>query len=49
MADSPIHNLRSTFKALDPNETGLIDKHTLLQATLYTGDNYDKEIINAEI
>lgn len=42
-------NLKLTFSNLDPANSGFIDKKVLNQAIMYTGDNYDKEIIRKEI
>ena len=49
MNESPINSLQSTFRSLDREETGVIKKDALRQAIIYTGDNYDKKIINEEI
>lgn len=46
---SPERNLQITFNSLDNNNSGYINKETLLQAIIYTGDNYDKHIIAQEI
>lgn len=42
---SQLSHLQLTFKTLDPSNTGYIDKQTLQQTIMYTGDNYDKQII----
>lgn len=46
---SPIKRLRLTFNSLDSTNSGFIDKDVLNQAIMYTGDNYDKDIIRREI
>lgn len=44
--ETPINTLKQTFSNLDLLRTGQIEKETLRQAILYTGDNYDRDIIH---
>lgn len=46
---SPLKNLKITFESLDDNGEGQVDKKILRQAIMYTGQNYDKQIILEEI